>query len=91
MTKECLGKCPRIQKILNETETNNFLSGPMPLHPDLLSSDSAAERLLEAAEDSYDCPGPKKVRVKVTKGILRIRTVTETRWVCGLDKESSEK
>ena len=93
MARECLDEktlCPRIRAILSDMGFNNAISGPGPIHPDTIANQTNGDRLVEAARDSYDCPGPRQVTVLVEKrigflGLGGTKTVRETRWVCGLD------
>lgn len=88
MAVECMRKCPRMQEIRKGIDKDNFWSGPMIVHPDVLSSYPGVSKLLDAAEDTYDCPGPRlETQTFVEKPLFgKPRTVERQVWVCGLEE-----
>lgn len=89
MARECIANCPRIKGILGDIDVNNLISGPGPIHPDLLSSKPSAAKLLEICADSYGCQGPRVVHGERTVGpFWNRRKVQATFYVCGLDGQN---
>lgn len=88
MSKECIRNCPYIKELTDSSETDNLFAGPLPIHPDMIrsSDDSNTNRLLDACEASYDCPGSITTEEVVTRGLFKKRQETVAKVICGRDQ-----
>src|SRR3989344_4574208 len=78
MARECIDNCQIIKGVVGENEFNNFLSGPLSIHPDFFSDDdSEISQLLQVCKASYDCRGPRNVLVEKEEGIFFPKKVTK--------------
>lgn len=74
MSKECIYRCPRIDRQIED------------INPELYAP-VMVEGVLEACQNSYDCPGPTKETQEVTVGLFKRRQILRDVYICGLDQE----
>jgi hypothetical protein len=84
MSKECIDKCPKIKKLLDEISSEYIY----PIQNKFYDKNSALSRLVIAVKESYDCKGPGTCMKEVTKGIFRKTTKMEEQTTCRLDPKT---